>query len=446
MSLKETSDLLKNIFKDKKAVNLTLDNGQVLQGLLPIKLEQRSYGSMPTFTYKDENGIEHTIEVSRVSAVEANSDIELSHDLINSSSFWSSSLFSPLGLNTFSSTSSSIQTSSSTSLFGENKRAEDLFKSSSQPIHSSKLDSHDSKGSLTPHEKSQVAHETATTVSDKAQNFFDTIKAEAEATKQQVEQKAKEEFDATGQKVVEGKKSIASTLLKVLFFIIFIAILLSAISPIFKAVFNKANGVPAPEPTTTQIVNRDFLYGEDDTMVTDAGIYYDDSTLPARDPKTDTDFSAAALTGLTDKAEVKIIESTNDQCSANLQNLTIPEDTTLYPAGSASKEASYALAQKVYSAYVLRAKAAGEDIPKGTISTAKMKKFKPNANSRYPDYNYLEMSQLVLTDKDGSKTYFEVRVIPSAHKALVVSNDCSIGFEDMQDKLPDIKYFMAGLS
>lgn len=446
MSLKETSDLLKNIFKDKKAVNLTLDNGQVLQGLLPIKLEQRSYGSVPTFTYKDEQGSEHTIDVSHISAVEENSNIELSHDLINSSDFWRSSLFSPLGLNAFSSTSSSVQTSSSSSLFGENKRTEELFKSSSQPVHSSSTDKHNSPTHGLSHEEHYDFKEVEAVASDKAQNFFDTIKADAEEAKHQVEQKTKEEFDATGQKIEEGKKSVVSTLLKVLFFIVFIAILLSAISPIFKAVFNKANGVPAPEPTTTQIVNRDFLYGEKDSMVTDAGIYYDGSTLPARDPKTDTDFSVAALTGLTDKAEVKVIESTNDQCSANLQNLTIPENTTLYPAGSNSQEASYALAQKVYSAYVLRAQAAGEDIAKGTISTAKLKKFKPNANSRYPDYNYLEMSQLMLTDKSGSKTYFEIRVIPSAHKALVVSNDCSIGFEDMQDKLPDIKYFVAGLS
>lgn len=446
MSLKETSDLLKNIFKDKKAVNLTLDDGQVLKGLLPIKLEQRSYGSMPTFTYKDEHGSEHTIEVSRISSVEANSDIELSHDLVNSSSFWSSSLFSPLGLNTFSSTSSSIQTSSSSSLFGENKHTEDLFKSSAQPIHSSADNKHNLATNDSLHEKTPVVHEVASTTSEKAQNFFDTIKADAEEAKHQAEQKAKEQFDATGQKVEEGKRSIAGTLLKVLIFIVFIAILLSAISPVIKAVFNKANGVPAPEPTTTQIVNRDFLYGEKDSMVTDAGIYYDGSTLPARDPKTDTDFSVAEMTGLTDKAEVKVIESSNNQCYANLQNLTIPEDTTLYPSGSTSKEASDALAQKIYSAYVLRTKAAGGELSKGTISTAKMKKFKPNANSRYPDYNYLEMSQLVLTDKEGFKTYFEVRVIPSAHKALVVSNDCSIDIEDMQDKLPDIKYFVAGLS
>lgn len=446
MSLKETSDLLKNIFKDKKAVNLTLDNGQVLQGLLPIRLEQRSYGSIPTFTYKDEQGAEHTLELSRITAVENNSNVELSHDLTNSSDFWRSGLFSPLGLDTFNSSSSSIQTSSSSSLFGENKHTEDLFKSSAQPIHSSTDNKHNLATHDSLHEENSIVHETVSTTSDKAQNFFDQIKADAEEAKHQVEQKAKDEFDATGQKIEEGKKSIASTLLKVLFFIIFVAIILSAISPIIKAVFNKANGVPAPEPTTTQIVNRDFLYGEKDSMVTDAGIYYDGSTLPARDPKTDTDFSVAEMVGLTDKAEVKVIESTNNQCYANLQNLTIPEDTTLYPAGSTSKEASDALVKKIYSAYILRTKDAGEEISKGTISTAKMKKFKPNANSRYPDYNYLEMSQLVLTDKAGFKTYFEVRVIPSAHKALVVSNDCSIDLEDMQDKLPDIKYFVAGLS
>lgn len=436
MSLKETSDLLKNLFKDKKAANLTLDNGQVLHGVLPIRLEQKSYGSIPVFTYKDEHGTEHTIEVSHVSAVENNPTIEISHELATSNDFWRSSLFSPLGLNTFSSTSSSVQSLSSSSLFGENKHTEDLFKSTT-PVHSPNSATHSST-----HLEESIVHDTASTTSDKAQDFFDQIHSEAE----KAEQKVKEKVDVTTVKVEAGKKSIGSTILKVLFFIVFIAILASAISPIFKAVFNKATGVPAPEPTVTQIVNRDFLYGEKDTMVTDAGIYYDGATLPARDAKTDTDFSVATLSGLTDKAQVKTIESSNNQCFANLQNLTIPSDTELYPAGSTSKEASDAILKKVYLAYNEREKEAGRESSKATLSTVKLQKIKPGTSPRNPNYDHLEMSELVLTRSDGFKTYIDVRVVPSAHKALVISNNCSIDFKDMQDKLPDIKYFVAGLS
>jgi len=449
MSNTHVLDSLKALFKNKKGANITLQSGEVITNVIPSGLSQTLFGDSPTFTYliSDENGKQEkkTVNFTDIVKVESLSSLNVPSDVASSGDFWRSSIFSPMG--DFMNQSKSSLSSSNKDLFAQSASSSDLFKPKpAPPVEETKK--------VDPFKENDPAEEFKK-LPNSEHGFEDSSSAFPKGSEQMgydpqgklskndlfndAQHKMDEKFGISSQQQVKeiqkkveevGSEAISKTG-KITMAIFAFAVVAGLTTALVTGLASGMSGALDEDDTGTDTLsNQPISSGSNEDLV-GASFIYKDTNLPNNTVSDDEYYSVTNLVGLTEASTSKVIPSSNNFCSAIVQNIELDENSPFYENGTTSEESSKLLAQSVYEAYEKTQQEAGAKVSPadyGTYSFASTK----TGN---------EMEMIRLTIGAGQKTVnYGVTVIPSINAALVVSNNCDIDLQTMQDKLPEIDY------